>query len=105
MWLMYDFLHFTVFVTESFPQQLSHGTANIILYIVYLYHVEIHPAEMCHRIYLTAAYNYHPKKAIWQCILLEPGSQKITFKTLFVCVHNAFNLETMTQQKLLFASQ
>lgn len=97
MWLMYDFLHFTVFVIESFPQQLSHGTANIVLFI---YHVQIHPAEMCHGIYVIAASNYHSKKAIWQCVLLESGSQKITFKTLFVCVYKAFNLETMTQQNL-----
>ena len=58
---MYDFLHFTVFVTESFPQQPSHSTSNIVLYI---HHVQIHPAEMCHGIHVTAACNYHSKKAI-----------------------------------------
>lgn len=31
--------------------------------------------------------------------------QNNTFKTLFICVDNAFNLETMTQQNLQFASQ
>lgn len=95
---MYDFLHFTVFVTASFPQQLDHGTVNIVLYI---YHVQIHPAEMCHGTYVTAAYKYHSKKkTTWQHISLEPGCQKITFKTLFICVHNGINLETMTQQNL-----
>lgn len=58
MWLMYDILHFTVFVTVSFPQQLDHGTVNIVLYI---YHVQTHPAETCHGIYVTAAYKYHSK--------------------------------------------
>lgn len=95
MWLMYDFLHFTVFVTESFPQQLSHGTANIVLYI---YYALIHPAEMCHRIYVTAVYNYHSKKSNMTMYLIGTKFSKITFKTLFVSVHNAFNLETMTQQ-------
>lgn len=76
---MHDFLHFTVFVTVSLHQQLSHGRVNIVLYI---YHVQIHPAEMCHRIYVTAAYITTQKRQYQkrQCILLKPDCQITTYK-------------------------
>lgn len=80
---MHDFLHFTVFVIVSFHQQLSHGRANIVLYI---YHAQIHPAEMCHRIYITETYITDQKRQYQKCILLEPDSQIITLKTFCMCI-------------------
>lgn len=92
---MYDFLHFTIIVSEFcfFFFCLSNpATLELTLFCIFIMYKST--LQRCQQIYITSAYNYHSKNiSSWFQVL-----KKLIFKTLCVCVHNAFSLEKMTNE-------